>query len=371
MVILIITKDLIYQKFQNPFNLFNLYTALTCPAKIFLISDFFSMFRMDRRCPAVYKIYRDHFFLTKTVFDNQSTADLIILCELENYVIMTYGRDFLKLGLHTCICLNSLKMDNSNMNYSWNICIPTKSKPILRVLFTVEYIAVDMSWSSKAIIKNLLGKIIMNRRYAVSDKQIQGYMQMTLEDFDIIQGPIALLDIMPWLIPLLPRIIKNKWMKVNSLENSREKLNKLFMPVIKHHLATLDPANPRDYIDMYLLEVEAQKDNPDSFFKPDYSDLLASLDDLFAAGSETTSTTLRWFIMFMVLHQDVQCKIQEELDRVVPRSRSPCLEDRESLQYLEAVIHEVHRKASILKLGLAHSVTEDTFIGTYDIPKCH
>jgi cytochrome P450 len=31
-----------------------------------------------------------------------------------------------------------------------------------------------------------------------------------------------------------------------------------------------------------------------------------SIMDLFAAGSETTSTTLRWALLFMVLNTDVQ-----------------------------------------------------------------
>jgi cytochrome P450 len=32
--------------------------------------------------------------------------------------------------------------------------------------------------------------------------------------------------------------------------------------------------------------------------------------DLFLAGSETTSSTLKWALLFMVLHPDVQKKVQ-------------------------------------------------------------
>lgn len=38
---------------------------------------------------------------------------------------------------------------------------------------------------------------------------------------------------------------------------------------IDEHLATLDPDNPRDVIDYYLLEVEANKHDPESTFNPD------------------------------------------------------------------------------------------------------
>ena len=41
------------------------------------------------------------------------------------------------------------------------------------------------------------------------------------------------------------------------------------------------------------------------------------LVDLFLAGTETTSTTLAWAVLYMVREQEVQKKVQEELDRVV------------------------------------------------------
>ena len=41
------------------------------------------------------------------------------------------------------------------------------------------------------------------------------------------------------------------------------------------------------------------------------------LVDLFLAGTETTSTTLAWAVLYMVREQEVQNKVQEELDRVV------------------------------------------------------
>ena len=47
--------------------------------------------------------------------------------------------------------------------------------------------------------------------------------------------------------------------------------------------------------------------------------LLASLYDLFIAGSETTSTTILWALVFMVENPDVLRKIQDEIDANVAR----------------------------------------------------
>lgn len=60
------------------------------------------------------------------------------------------------------------------------------------------------------------------------------------------------------------------------------------------------------------------KDPESCFYKETGKEnLLHMLVDLFLAGTETTSTTLAWAILYMVREEEVQKKVQEELDRVV------------------------------------------------------
>lgn len=56
--------------------------------------------------------------------------------------------------------------------------------------------------------------------------------------------------------------------------------------------------------------------------------LTSVVGDLFAAGSDTTSSTLSWMILYLAKFQHVQEKLQAELDTVVGKSRSPTLADR-------------------------------------------
>lgn len=56
--------------------------------------------------------------------------------------------------------------------------------------------------------------------------------------------------------------------------------------------------------------------------------LVTCIGDLFAAGSETTSSTMRWMVGLMAMNPDVQKKMQKEIDEVVPRDSVPSLEDR-------------------------------------------
>lgn len=57
--------------------------------------------------------------------------------------------------------------------------------------------------------------------------------------------------------------------------------------------------------------------------------LIVSMGDLFVAGGETTATTLRWGVLLLAYHCDVQIKMQNEIDAVVGRERLPTFSDRE------------------------------------------
>ena len=56
--------------------------------------------------------------------------------------------------------------------------------------------------------------------------------------------------------------------------------------------------------------------------------LLSLLLDMFMAGSETTSNTLEFSMLYMIKYPEVQKKVQKEMDSVVGRNRWPVIEDK-------------------------------------------
>ncbi|XP_059102949.1 cytochrome P450 2C37-like isoform X3 [Peromyscus eremicus] len=110
-----------------------------------------------------------------------------------------------------------------------------------------------------------------------------------------------------------------------------------------------------------------EKHNPKAEFT--YENFAVTTSDLFAAGTETTSTTLRYSLLLLLKHPEVTAKVQEEIDHVIGRHRSPCMQDRSHMPYTDAVLHEIQRYIDLLPTSLPHAVTCDIKFRNYLIPK--
>lgn len=97
--------------------------------------------------------------------------------------------------------------------------------------------------------------------------------------------------------------------------------------------------------------------------------LLSICLDFFQAGTETTSNTLSFGLMYMIHNRRVCDQVQAELDAVIGQKRFPNLQDRTHLPYVEAVLSEILRFSNVAPLGIAHRTTENTNFKEYVIPK--
>ena len=114
-------------------------------------------------------------------------------------------------------------------------------------------------------------------------------------------------------------------------------------------------------------EGEVGSEDKASILSDDY--IVNTLEDMFSAGYETTSTTLRWAIAFLIHNPEFQNEIQDKLDEVVGRDRMPTLDDRPKLPLVQATIMEALRLGNVAETAIPHYTLKDTTLGDYRVPK--
>ena len=183
---------------------------------------------------------------------------------------------------------------------------------------------------------NSLWTTMVGQRFDYDDPSLNAIVAGLSRLVNIMGSPGELIGLVyPWLTRVAPfrQVLGRK----DSVKVVQDILTML-RANIEEHEATLDPNAPRDYIDMFLLEISRTTDTSSVFYgSKGREQLLVSLLDLFGAGSETTSKTLSWAVVYMLRYPEVQEKVQEELDRVVGRDRSPTMEDMPHLPYTEVI----------------------------------
>ncbi|RLW00124.1 hypothetical protein DV515_00009025 [Chloebia gouldiae] len=250
---------------------------------------------------------------------------------------------------------------------------------------------------------NMICNIVFGDRFDYGDKTFKKLSQLFQNSLNEETGFLPqLLNVVPILvrIPGVPQ----------KIFRAQTELMDFIDVVLDKHMKTWDPAYTRDITDVFLKEMEKITStiqvlllcltNPAMLWRsgtsspwaeqhdPHYSAQQYSLGgkaaeengfhygnlrivtmDLFTAGSETTSTTLRWALLYMLLHPEIQSKVQAEIDRVIGRERPPTMKDQASMPYTNAVIHEVQRYGDIVPVGLPHMTYRDTELQGFFIPK--
>jgi len=138
-------------------------------------------------------------------------------------------------------------------------------------------------------------------------------------------------------------------------------LNEYLGDVIKQHSEELDPDHPKDFIDVYLVEMGKN----DQVFNTE--ELINCIWDFFLAGTETSSTTLKWAVLYLTLHPEVQQRCREEIQEVVGEGRL-AVAHLPSLPYLQATIAEVQRMSRVAPLTLPHYTTAPTTADSFTFP---
>ena len=144
------------------------------------------------------------------------------------------------------------------------------------------------------------------------------------------------------------------------MDTVSELVEQMLSLIDEHNRDYDSAANPRDIIDMFLKEINSKQSLGVESGAIKIENLRPVVGDLFVAGSETTNTTLRWSMLYMMAYPDVQHRVQKELDDVTLGNRLPKTTDKPKLPYTEAVLCEIQRCSTIVPLAVPHYSSEDT-----------
>ncbi|KAK1164243.1 cytochrome P450 2J2-like [Acipenser oxyrinchus oxyrinchus] len=219
----------------------------------------------------------------------------------------------------------------------------------------------DPDFTIHNAVSNIICSLVFGDRFEYSDTRFQELLRL-FEDVFNLQG--SFWGQLQTALPAIMNRVPGPHQKIVVLW---EALIDFVKSEIKRHKEDWDPSAPRDYIDCYLGEIEKCKEDLAGGFNEE--NLIFCTLDLFIAGTASTSTTLRWALLYIMKYPEIQEKIQAEIDSMIGQARQPSMEDKPNMPYTEAVIHEVQRMGNVAPLNVPRMTTEDTTLGGYFIPK--
>ncbi|XP_039192299.1 cytochrome P450 2C31-like isoform X2 [Crotalus tigris] len=208
---------------------------------------------------------------------------------------------------------------------------------------------------------NVICALSCGHQFAPEDENFQKLTQALNIFFNFTGGFYHVIyDLLPWLMNYLPGPHKKALASVDLILTFAKQ-------EIEKHKESHCLHEPQDFIDYYLLQMEKSRNDPKSTYNEE--NLAQCIFDFFAAGTETSFATLKWALLLLTNHPDIQEKVQKEIEDVFGLSGSISYQDRKKLPYTNAVIHEMQRVKYILLFGLPRQSTKDVKMRGYHIPK--
>ncbi|CAH2245823.1 cytochrome P450 2K6-like, partial [Pelobates cultripes] len=225
---------------------------------------------------------------------------------------------------------------------------------------------VDNSVPIMSAIASIIVSVILGHRMEYDDTTFLKLMSLTVENIRLAGSlMISLYNIYPNFLRLFPG-------SHLTIRKNVKEVNDFITKTFVEYLKELDLNDQRSFIDAFLIrqkEVDGKEENnPKTYFHN--ANLMGLIRNIFAGGIDTTATTLRWGLLLMLKHPDIQDgkKVQDEISRVIG-STQPRYDHRLQMPYTNAVIHEIQRFANVVPMNLPHKTTKDVNFKGYFIPK--
>ncbi|XP_077973181.1 cytochrome P450 2A13-like [Styela clava] len=204
---------------------------------------------------------------------------------------------------------------------------------------------------------NIIMSIVSGNRVDYESEPFKTMLDMNAKRFGENSGRMQKIQFFP-LLRYLPG-----YSKVFQDTIEQVKVTKgIVRSTIENHIKTFDPNDIRDFIDAFLKEMKKEETQP---FTREILD--AVIRDLFLAGSETTTTALRWCLLYLAKHQEYQKRLRDEIKTHCGTAGPISMENRSNMHLTCSFIHEIQRYKPLAIL-LPRKTTEIVSLGGYIFP---
>ncbi|XP_071981297.1 cytochrome P450 2G1-like [Engystomops pustulosus] len=232
---------------------------------------------------------------------------------------------------------------------------------LIEVLKKSKQSFIDPRQAISRALCNVLLSMLFGNRCEYEDKDIATVLSCIYEAFKTASSP--------WgqIYEMFPGVMRYVPGPHNRFFKSFRRLEQYVRERVKINQKTLDPNNPRDYVDAFLIKMQKENANPKSEYTME--NLMAVTIQIFFAGVETISTTITFSLLLLLKNPDVLEKVHKEIDKVIGRNRNPVLQDRNHMPYTDAMIHEMQRFTDMIPIGGPRKTLTEVTLKGFTLPK--
>ncbi|CAG5125113.1 unnamed protein product [Candidula unifasciata] len=216
-------------------------------------------------------------------------------------------------------------------------------------------------------VSNIICALVFGSGFRHDDPEIARYTSLFGDQLSLLEGTV-ILNFLP-ILRMLPGDLFGLQKTLRIAAQIENALIKKQLELRKKDIEAEDIKDVPDFLTGYIREIRAHKAADVNTSPINEENLVAVVANLFAAGTETTSTTICWALLYLVRHPEVTDRCFQEMVEHVGLDRRPTYKDRQQLKYMEATVMEVQRISSITPFSLHHTASRDIVFRDYLIPK--